>query len=255
MGLLQRIQKNSQNTHPTEQNTTENKNSQPPTGLGSELTSASQEVPHVKSPPAPTHKNQAFKKRLHTLILKEMKDQPLENIIPNIDEMAIEIIKEDPTLLVNVDRKKILDEIINNLTGYGPINPLLLDPDVSEVMVNGPHQVYAERKGKLELTSIQFQDHDHVMHVIEKIVSPLGRRIDESSPMVDARLPDGSRVNAIIPPLALNGPTITIRKFSKAGVDRGPQRSRRSATLYSGLYGWQAAPEGVDFLNRAASGI
>lgn len=103
----------------------------------------------------------------------------------------------------------------NNLTGFGPIKPLLLDEDVSEVMVNGPNQVYCERKGKLELTDVYFRDNEHVMSVIEKIVAPLGRRIDESSPMVDARLPDGSRVNAIIPPLALNGPIVMIRKFSK----------------------------------------
>ncbi|MBF8983823.1 CpaF family protein [Lutibacter sp. B2] len=160
-------------------------------------------------------KNKELKKRLQKQILTEMKKDSIENIIDKIHEMAVDIIKEDESFLGKVDIKKIVDEIINNLTGYGPINPLLLDPDITEIMVNGPHQVYAERKGKLELTDIKFEDHDHVMHIIEKIVSPLGRRIDESSPMVDARLPDGSRVNAIIPPLALNGPTITIRKFSK----------------------------------------
>ncbi|MDP4163823.1 MAG: CpaF family protein, partial [Bacillota bacterium] len=124
-------------------------------------------------------------------------------------------IKEDESFRGQIDRKKVIDELTNDLTGFGPINPLLLDEEVSEVMVNGPTQVYCERKGKLELTGIQFRDDEHVMSVIEKIVSPLGRRIDESSPMVDARLPDGSRVNAIIPPLALNGPVVTIRKFSK----------------------------------------
>ncbi|PAB58371.1 CpaF family protein [Anaeromicrobium sediminis] len=168
-----------------------------------------------KEPIQPTDKNQELKKQLHKQVLREMKKDSIENIIERIDEMAVEIIKEDETLLGMVDRKKIVDELVNNLIGYGPINPLLLDPEVTEVMVNGPSMVYAERKGKLELTNIRFQDNDHVMHIIEKIVAPLGRRIDESSPMVDARLPDGSRVNAIIPPLALNGPTITIRKFSK----------------------------------------
>ena len=106
-------------------------------------------------------------------------------------------------------------KLIDYLTCFGPINPLILDEDVSEVMVNGPNQVYCERKGKLVLTSVQFRDNEHVMTMIDKILSPLGWRIDESSPMVDARLPDGLRVNAIIPPLALNGPAITIRKFSK----------------------------------------
>lgn len=106
-------------------------------------------------------------------------------------------------------------ELINDLTCFGPINPLLLDEDVSEVMVNGPNQVYCERKGKLVLTTVQFRDNQHVRNVIDKIVAPHGRKINEGSPVVDARLPDGSRVKAIIPPLGLYGPTITIKKFSK----------------------------------------
>ncbi|MDF2606959.1 MAG: CpaF family protein [Bacillales bacterium] len=161
-------------------------------------------------------KHQELKAILHKKILNEIKNnQEVEEIIPKIDGMAIEIIKEDETFRGKIERKKVVDELINDLTGFGPINPLLLDEDVSEVMVNGPRHVYCERKGKIELTSITFRDDEHVMSVIEKIVSPLGRRIDESSPMVDARLPDGSRVNAIIPPLALNGPVVTIRKFAK----------------------------------------
>ena len=113
------------------------------------------------------------------------------------------------------ERSRIVSEVVDEVLGYGPIQPLLKDESVTEVMVNGPNQVYVERKGKLVLTDVRFRDDAHVMHVIEKIVSPLGRRIDESSPMVDARLPDGSRVNAVIPPLALKGPSITIRKFAK----------------------------------------
>ena len=129
--------------------------------------------------------------------------------------MAIEIIQKEPENFRDVNVQKVVKEIINDVTGYGPINPLLQDPEVTEVMVNGPDMVYFEKDGKLHLADIKFRDKEQVMQVIEKIVAPLGRRIDESSPMVDARLPDGSRVNAIIPPLALNGPTITIRKFSK----------------------------------------
>lgn len=113
------------------------------------------------------------------------------------------------------EQNKIINELIDEILGFGPITSLLNDPDVSEVMVNGPRQVYVEKGGKLVLTNAHFKDNHHVLHVIKKIVAPIGRRIDESSPMVDARLPDGSRVNAIIPPLALGGPTITIRKFSK----------------------------------------
>ncbi|MDW7670241.1 MAG: CpaF family protein, partial [Bacillota bacterium] len=113
-----------------------------------------------------------------------------------------------------MDRQRLKQEMVDEIIGFGPINPLLQDPDVTEIMVNGPRQIYAERGGKLQLTNVHFRDDDHVINVIERIVAPIGRRIDESSPMVDARLPDGSRVNAIIPPLALSGPTITIRKFA-----------------------------------------
>lgn len=148
-------------------------------------------------------------------ILKERKNEDIEVIVSDLESIISEILQENQ----NIDRVDYLErlkkELTDDLTGYGPINPLLLDDEVSEVMVNGPHQVYAERGGRLELTDITFRDNEHVMAVLEKIVAPLGRRIDESSPMVDARLSDGSRVNAIIPPLALGGPTITIRKFSK----------------------------------------
>lgn len=176
--------------------------------------------PHKKEVVSPEirrkqDKHQELKNLIHKRILQEYKDAPVEDIIPQLDAMAIEIMKEDEQFRGSIDRKKVVDELRNDLTGFGPINPLLIDEDVSEVMVNGPAQVYCERKGKIELTSIMFRDDEHVMSIIEKIVAPLGRRIDESSPMVDARLPDGSRVNAIIPPLALNGPTVTIRKFSK----------------------------------------
>lgn len=171
--------------------------------------------PKEQVPRKKIDKHQELKNLLHKKILNELKDEDVEGIIPKLESMAIEIIKEDETFRGQIDRKRVIDELTNDLTGFGPINPLLLDEEVSEVMVNGPNQVYCERNGRLELTSIQFRDDEHVMSVIEKIVAPIGRRIDESSPMVDARLPDGSRVNAVIPPLALKGPTITIRKFAK----------------------------------------
>lgn len=122
----------------------------------------------------------------------------------------------DANLVVSrVEREQMIGLIMADILGYGPIQPLLDSDDISEIMVNGPHQVYIEQKGHLTLSDVKFIDNDHVLRIIERIVAPLGRRIDESSPMVDARLPDGSRVNAIIPPLALVGPTITIRKFKK----------------------------------------
>jgi pilus assembly protein CpaF len=112
-------------------------------------------------------------------------------------------------------RNMVFKEVLNDLLGYGPIQPLLDDPDVSEVMVNGPKKVYVEKKGQLTKTSVAFDDNNHVLQIIDRIILPLGRRVDPDSPTVDARLPDGSRVNAVIPPVAIDGPSITIRKFSK----------------------------------------
>src|ERR1043165_607983 len=116
--------------------------------------------------------------------------------------------------LTRAERTRMLEQITDEIVGLGPLEPLLRDESITEVMVNGPRQVYIERSGKLELTNITFQNDEHVMRIIDRIISPIGRRVDESSPMVDARLVDGSRVNAIIPPLSLVGPVITIRKFS-----------------------------------------
>lgn len=161
-------------------------------------------------------KEQELKIKLQKKIMHEAKDdQNVNDIIPKIDSIAQKIVETEEESFNTVDTKKVVQELINDVTGYGPINPFLLDPEITEVMVNGPYSVYVEKRGKIQLTNVKFRDNDQVMYVIDKIVSPLGRRIDESSPMVDARLPDGSRVNAIIPPLAINGPTITIRKFSK----------------------------------------
>jgi pilus assembly protein CpaF len=112
------------------------------------------------------------------------------------------------------DKQKIQKSVLDEIFGYGPITALLDDPTVTEIMVNGPNSIYIERFGKIEKTEKRFRDDRHVLHIIDKIISPLGRRIDESSPMVDARLPDGSRVNIIIPPLSIKGPVITIRKFA-----------------------------------------
>lgn len=131
-----------------------------------------------------------------------------------VEETFSAVLESEGISLTRVDRVRLFEAISAEILGFGPIEPLLRDESVSEVMVNGPSQVYVERSGKLVLTDVRFQDDDHVLRVIDRIVSPLGRRVDESSPTVDARLPDGSRVNAIIPPIALNGPTITIRKFA-----------------------------------------
>ena len=160
---------------------------------------------------------QSLKSKIHKRIVGElgMADLERRQLEEAVTQIADVCMDEEPVPVPRAERSRIISEVMDEVTGYGPIQSLLKDESVSEVMVNGPNQVYAERKGKLILTDIRFRDDAHVMHVIEKIVSPLGRRIDESSPMVDARLPDGSRVNAVIPPLALKGPSITIRKFAK----------------------------------------
>lgn len=160
---------------------------------------------------------QALKSKIHKRIVDELGSSELDQkqLADAVDKIADAAMNEEPIPVPRSERGRIALEVVDEVLGYGPIEPLLKDDSVTEVMVNGPNQVYVERKGKLILTDVRFRDDAHVMHVIEKIVSPLGRRIDESSPMVDARLPDGSRVNAVIPPLSLKGPTITIRKFSR----------------------------------------
>jgi pilus assembly protein CpaF len=131
-----------------------------------------------------------------------------------IEEIFGKVIDEEGLALTRAERVRMLEQITDEIIGLGPLEPLLRDETISEIMVNGPRQVYIERNGKLELTNVVFQNDDHVMRIIDRIIAPIGRRIDESSPMVDARLTDGSRVNAIIPPLSLVGPVLTIRKFA-----------------------------------------
>jgi len=121
----------------------------------------------------------------------------------------------DRTPLTRDERRQLVREITDDILGYGPLEPFLRDDSVTEIMVNGGERIYIERAGKIELSDSTFVDDAHLLRIIDKIVSQVGRRVDEASPMVDARLPDGSRVNAIIPPLALRGPTLTIRKFSR----------------------------------------
>lgn len=131
-----------------------------------------------------------------------------------VDEVVTAINSQRQPTLIRADQERLARQVMYEIVGFGPITPLIERDDISEIMVNGPSLVYVENAGRLELTDIVFRDNEHVLRVIDRIISPLGRRVDESMPMVDARLPDGSRVNAIIPPLALNGPVLTIRKFS-----------------------------------------
>lgn len=163
-----------------------------------------------------------LKLKVHKEIIDNMDKEFQQSIRYNngsmaghVEKLVETILDRDAGSLTYSERKQVASDVLDEVLGLGPIEPLIRDPDVSEIMVNGPYQIYVERKGRLELSSVRFRDESHVMHVIDRIVAPIGRRVDESMPMVDARLPDGSRVNAIIPPLSLKGPVITIRKFSK----------------------------------------
>lgn len=138
-----------------------------------------------------------------------------EEVRGNIEELFDTVLSEEGIILSRAERQRLFEQIVAEILGFGPMEPLLKEESITEIMVNGPKHVYVERNGKIERVAINFEDDDHVMRIIDRIVAPLGRRVDESSPMVDARLPDGSRVNAVIPPISLVGPSLTIRKFSK----------------------------------------
>ncbi|MBV9848576.1 MAG: CpaF family protein [Armatimonadetes bacterium] len=139
---------------------------------------------------------------------------PREALAAQVQGLAVAMLAEDGVTLDGRWRGALVEAVVSEIAGLGPLDALLADPDVTEIMVNGPSQVYVERAGRLAKTGLAFEDEAHLRRIIERIVAPLGRRIDESSPMVDARLPDGARVNAIIPPLAVRGPALTVRKFS-----------------------------------------
>lgn len=163
----------------------------------------------------------ALKLKIHKEVIekidREIKQADLNEaaLTQKTREIVNSILEREAGFLPYSERQMIAAVVNDEVLGMGPLEPLLNDNDITEIMVNGPKQIYVERKGRLELSEAVFRDDEHVLHIIDKIVSPIGRRIDESQPMVDARLPDGSRVNAIIAPLALKGPSITIRKFSK----------------------------------------
>jgi len=163
---------------------------------------------------------QQLKLAVHNRLFESLDVSRLESLEANLASQKVtgaitEILNEEGRLLTDADRSRLIEEIKNELLGLGPLEPLLWDDSVTDILVNGAHQVYVERLGKLNPTDVKFQDDQHLMLIIDRIVSQVGRRVDESSPMVDARLPDGSRINAIIPPLALDGPSLSIRRFGK----------------------------------------
>jgi pilus assembly protein CpaF len=161
---------------------------------------------------------QEMKSRLHRALINRMDLTKLGTLAPDqvhaeVSRLAEGVLVSEAMPLSAADRERLIDEVQHELFGLGPLEPLLGDPTISDILVNSPNKIYVERRGKIEVTNVNFKDDEHLMRVIERIVSSVGRRIDESSPMVDARLKDGSRVNAIIPPLAVDGPVLSIRRF------------------------------------------
>jgi pilus assembly protein CpaF len=163
---------------------------------------------------------QELKFTLHRKLLDRINLEALasidnQRVRGEVRQALMSLIESEPTLLSSLDKQRVCDEVLDEVFGLGPLEPLLEDPTISDILVNTHKAVYVERRGVLELTGVAFRDDAHLMHIIDKIVSQVGRRIDESTPMVDARLVDGSRVNAIIPPLAVDGPLLSIRRFSR----------------------------------------
>jgi pilus assembly protein CpaF len=174
-------------------------------------------VGHQKSSLRPEY--QELKFTLHRKLVDRINIEALatidnQRVRAEVRQALIELIDAEPTLLSSVEKQQISDEVLDEVFGLGPLEPLLADPTISDILVNTHKHVYVERGGLLELTNVTFRDDQHLLRIIDKIVSQVGRRIDESTPMVDARLSDGSRVNAIIAPLAVDGPLLSIRRFS-----------------------------------------
>nr|WP_315402161.1 CpaF family protein [uncultured Duganella sp.] len=193
--------------------------STPPISLRERLESGETRVAGQRAVAIDNRAYQKLKQRLHAQLLDRVDLESMQRL--SQDQIRVELrnlveklLEEDAVVINDAERKTLTRDIQNEMLGFGPLEPLLEDPTVSDILVNTHRQIYVERRGKLELTDVTFSDDAHLMKIIDKIVSRVGRRIDESSPMVDARLPDGSRVNAIIPPLAIDGPIMSIRRFS-----------------------------------------
>jgi pilus assembly protein CpaF len=164
------------------------------------------------------HSFQEMKARLHRTLINRMDLTKLSSLTPEqvhaeVSRLAESVLAQEAMPLSAAERERLVNDVQHELFGLGPLEPLLADPTISDILVNSHNTIYIERRGKIEPTNVRFKDDEHLMRVIERIVSSVGRRIDESSPMVDARLQDGSRVNAIIPPLSIDGPVLSIRRF------------------------------------------
>ncbi len=162
----------------------------------------------------------ALRERIQQKLIQELDRSVMASAHPDqmrgqVEEMINQVMHEERIAMSRAERASLVVELIHEIVGLGPLEPLLNDPEIDEIMVNGPDSIYVERHGKLTMTNQRFRDNQHVMQIVERIIAPLGRRVDEKTPYVDGRLRDGSRFHAIIPPLALSGPTLTIRKFAK----------------------------------------
>jgi len=245
MSLLKRIEKSQQQTTPT--NT--------PAGAPSSSTPASRppagneqskltEMRLKRAPASTSPTRDAYldlKTRVQNKLLADMDPamdvSKTDEVRATIEGLYDSVLAEENIILSRVERQRLFEQIVAEILGFGPIEPFLADETITEIMVNGPKNIYIERAGKVVRTTAQFESNDHVMRIIDRIVAPLGRRIDEAQPYVDARLPDGSRVNAVIPPISLVGPTITIRKFFKIPL-----------TVEQIIANGSITPEAIEFL-------
>jgi pilus assembly protein CpaF len=192
------------------------------TGKGSAIPVAQQGA-DLARPAAPSDPIEDAKERIQPKLLSRIDVSaasalPRAELAREISEVVAEIAVEERIQLNSVEQRNLVTKLVNDMIGLGPLEPLLADESITDIMVNGANHVYIERAGKLELTNVRFRDDSHVMNIATRIVSTIGRRVDESTPLCDARLMDGSRVNIIIPPLAIDGPSISIRKFSKKKI-------------------------------------
>ncbi|MFO0972675.1 MAG: CpaF family protein [Phycisphaerae bacterium] len=188
-------------------------------------------------------KNRIHRKLVEQLDLSALSARQGDEVREEVRQAVTQLCNAENALLNVNERQRLIEEILDETFGLGPLEVILADPNVSDILINGPRQVYIERKGRLQLSSVKFRDNAHLMHVIDKICSSVGRRCDEVTPMVDARLKDGSRVNAIIPPLALDGPSMSIRRFGKDPITWDDYVNYRSV-----------APQMVEFLRACVEG-
>ncbi len=217
MSLLKRIEQGQGGKSPDQQPASSQQS-----GDGSRL--ASLQARRVSAPSAAPQAGTYFdlKTRVQNKLLAELDPSmditKTDEVRKTIQELFEQILSEENIVLSRPERARLFEQIAAEILGFGPLQPLLEDESVTEIMVNGAKNIYIERKGKIHRVPLTFESNEHVMRIIDRIVAPLGRRIDESSPYVDARLPDGSRVNAVIPPISLIGPALTIRKFFKTPI-------------------------------------